>query len=223
MLAERFSGRGQASGPGLTGPVTGPRKRFSRPCACSGGELTDLLRACLPVLQVPEEQAVALRPRPPPLWTASDATCRIARFLPGLTEPAPLAPFLPEDRQRCSEADAALRVAVASTLVAGLELGFRHLISAFCRRRYRCVSGLWKVPARTERSDQDFRMTETQTASGADFTASERAYIRSELDMIFSTLPTVADGFQLKTWRGGCRTAASRRSPPWPRGCWSEG
>jgi hypothetical protein len=57
--------------------------------------VTDLLRACLPVLQVPEEQAVALRPRPPPLWTASDETCRIARFLPGLTEPAPLAPFLP--------------------------------------------------------------------------------------------------------------------------------
>jgi hypothetical protein len=60
-----------------------------------GGELTDLLRACLPVLHVPEEQAVVLRPRPPPLWTASDAIRQIARLLPGLTEPAPLAAFLP--------------------------------------------------------------------------------------------------------------------------------
>jgi hypothetical protein len=31
----------------------------------------------------------------------------------------------------------------------------------------------------------------------------KREYIRRELDMFFSTLPTVAEGFQLKTWRGG--------------------
>jgi hypothetical protein len=35
----------------------------------------------------------------------------------------------------------------------------------------------------------------------ATFTASERMYIRRELDQFFSTLPTVAEGFQLKTWR----------------------
>ena len=56
-------------------------------------------------------------------------------------------------------------------------------------------------------------MTETQTATGADFTASERAYVRSELDMIFSTLPTVADGFQLKTWRGGPDRGKPKISP----------
>ena len=56
-------------------------------------------------------------------------------------------------------------------------------------------------------------MTETQTGSGADFSASERAYIRSELDMIFSTLPTVADGFQLKTWRGGPDRGKPKISP----------
>ena len=56
-------------------------------------------------------------------------------------------------------------------------------------------------------------MTEAQTASGADFTASERVYIRSELDMIFSTLPTVADGFQLKTWRGGPDRGKPKISP----------
>jgi len=36
-----------------------------------------------------------------------------------------------------------------------------------------------------------------------EFTSGERSYIRGELDMFFSTLPAVADGFQLKTWRGG--------------------
>ena len=35
------------------------------------------------------------------------------------------------------------------------------------------------------------------------FSPSERDFIRRELDMFFSTLPTVAEGFQLKTWRGG--------------------
>jgi len=33
-----------------------------------GGDLTDLLRACLPALLVAEAAAVALQPRPPPLW-----------------------------------------------------------------------------------------------------------------------------------------------------------
>jgi hypothetical protein len=43
-----------------------------------------------------------------------------------------------------------------------------------------------------------FERTET-----ADFTPIERTYIRSQLDRFFSTLPTVAEGFQLKVWRGG--------------------
>ncbi len=40
-------------------------------------------------------------------------------------------------------------------------------------------------------------------APPAPFTPSEREYIRRELDMFFSTLPSVADGFLLRTWRGG--------------------
>jgi hypothetical protein len=46
-------------------------------------------------------------------------------------------------------------------------------------------------------------MSKPQTAMIAGFTSRERDYIRRELDQFFSTLPTVADGFQLKTWRGG--------------------
>jgi len=41
--------------------------------------------------------------------------------------------------------------------------------------------------------------------NSAIFTASERDYIRRELDVFFSTLPAVADGFQLRRWRGGAR------------------
>ena len=39
----------------------------------------------------------------------------------------------------------------------------------------------------------------------APFTPAERDYIRRELDIFFSTLPSVAEGFYLKTWRGGPR------------------
>ncbi len=40
-------------------------------------------------------------------------------------------------------------------------------------------------------------------ANTAAFTPGERDYVRRELDQFFSTLPSVADGFQLRTWRGG--------------------
>ena len=53
----------------------------------------------------------------------------------------------------------------------------------------------------------------TKQASIAGFSASERNYIRRELDMFFSTLPTVAEGFQLKIWRGGPQ-AGGPKIPP---------
>ncbi len=62
-------------------------------------------------------------------------------------------------------------------------------------------------------------MPETKPpASPALFTPTERDYIRHELDMFFSTLPSVADGFQLRTWRGGPQAG----QPKVPRqACWS--
>jgi len=47
------------------------------------------------------------------------------------------------------------------------------------------------------------RMTALTTSTPDALTPGERDYIRRELDMFFSTLPSVAEGFQLKTWRGG--------------------
>src|SRR5271154_664950 len=43
--------------------------------------------------------------------------------------------------------------------------------------------------------------------------AKERDYIRHELDMFFSTLPTVAEGFMLRTWRGGPKAGQAKVSP----------
>ena len=45
------------------------------------------------------------------------------------------------------------------------------------------------------------------------FSAKERDYIRRELDMFFSTFPTVAEGFQLKTWRAGPQAGQPKLSP----------
>jgi segregation and condensation protein A len=86
------------------------------------GELTELLRACLPVLQVPQHQAAALRPRPPPLWTAGDAMGQFGRLLPELADDSPLAAFLPTIPRDAPARALRCRVAVATTLLAGLEL-----------------------------------------------------------------------------------------------------
>jgi segregation and condensation protein A len=85
------------------------------------GDLTELLRACLHVLRVPEDQAVALRPRPPPLWTASDAIAHLSQLLAVLPDGSPLAAFLPAIPVDAPEHDLRCRAAVSSTLIAGLE------------------------------------------------------------------------------------------------------
>jgi hypothetical protein len=45
------------------------------------------------------------------------------------------------------------------------------------------------------------------------FNAQEREYIRRELDLFFGILPSVADGFQLRTWRSG-PLAGQPKLPP---------
>jgi 2-hydroxychromene-2-carboxylate isomerase len=56
-------------------------------------------------------------------------------------------------------------------------------------------------------------MSTRQGQTIAGFTPRERDYIRHELDRFFSTYPTVADGFQLKTWRGGPDAGKPKVSP----------
>jgi hypothetical protein len=56
-------------------------------------------------------------------------------------------------------------------------------------------------------------MSQIETAPAAGFTPGERAYIRNELDMVFSTLPSLAEGFFLRTWRGGPDAGKPKLSP----------
>jgi hypothetical protein len=56
-------------------------------------------------------------------------------------------------------------------------------------------------------------MSLSEDAVTTDLAPIERAYIRTQLDRFFSTYPTVAEGFQLKVWRGGPQ-AKEPKLPP---------
>jgi len=85
------------------------------------GDITELLRACLIALRVPD-QADAYCPRPPPLWQVSDAIARLRQLLGELPDGSPLTAFLPNIGSAGTARALRRRVAVSSTLVAGLEL-----------------------------------------------------------------------------------------------------
>ena len=57
-------------------------------------------------------------------------------------------------------------------------------------------------------------MTTSDRPSASAFTSGERDYIRRELDQFFSTFPAVAEGFQLRTWRGGPQKGQPKMPPP---------
>jgi segregation and condensation protein A len=57
-------------------------------------DVTELLRACLTLLQVPVRERV-WRPRPPLLWRAPEALARLRALLPGLPAGAALEQLLP--------------------------------------------------------------------------------------------------------------------------------
>jgi hypothetical protein len=65
-------------------------------------------------------------------------------------------------------------------------------------------------------------MTKPQNAPAAGFSTAEREYIRRELDVFFSTHPSVAEGFQLKVWRGGPQ-AGQPKIPPTAKGLLERG
>ena len=81
------------------------------------GDITELLRACLVALHVPE-QADADRRRPPPLWQVNNAIARMRQLLGALPDGSLLTAFLPEVAK--SGSAVRRRAAVSSTLVASL-------------------------------------------------------------------------------------------------------
>jgi segregation and condensation protein A len=99
------------------------------PHAGRGGDLTDLLRACLVALRVPPGQAADIHPRPPRLWAASDAIRLMRQRLAGRAGAAPLSDFLPPLADTAPHRALRHRAALASTLVAGLELAREELLT----------------------------------------------------------------------------------------------
>ena len=107
---------------GLPDGAAAPAGSAGDPPPADGGDLADLLRACLVALRLPPHTE-AFQLRRLPFWSISDAAARITRLLDGLLGNAELAAFLP----RVVEADPSCRnlhcrAALAATFVAGLEL-----------------------------------------------------------------------------------------------------
>ena len=102
------------------------------------------------------------------------------------------------------------------------ELGRRALIAARGQANFSHLAPVVRTsPARPERASDGGAgramiapMTTSDGPSGADLTPAEREYIRRELDQFFSTLPSVAEGFQLRTWRGGPQKGQPKLPPP---------
>ena len=85
------------------------------------GDITDLFRACLVALRVPE-QADAYQLRFLKLWRVPDAIGRITRMLGEQPKGGALSSFLPALRAEAEDKELRCRAAVASTFLAGLEL-----------------------------------------------------------------------------------------------------
>jgi len=112
-------GRPEAGVPGLAqraGEVTGPAEAVA-------GDITALLRACLVALRVPAE-ADAWQPARPALWRMADAVARIGKVLDAAADGkgAELRVFLPRIGPATSERELRCKAAVASTLLAAMEL-----------------------------------------------------------------------------------------------------
>ena len=89
--------------------------------ALPAADLTALLRACLTLLELPARERV-WRPNPPPLWRVPDALGHMRRMLAAMPAGAALEEFLPNGEGQGAAARLQRRAALASTLVAGLEL-----------------------------------------------------------------------------------------------------
>ena len=107
--------------PQLGREVFGPGRLKGRETS-RGADIADLLRACLSLLRVLEDVAAVYRPRPPPFWRVSQAIARIEAMLDEQPAGAAFNAFVPAVAVEHPDRLARCRAAVASTLVAGLEL-----------------------------------------------------------------------------------------------------
>ncbi len=97
------------------------RGRRETPAGQRGGDVTDLLRACLALLRVPAA-AEAYQLRVLPFWRVPDAMARIREVMEGREGEVAMAALLPAIAADAVGRERRCRAAVASTLVASLEL-----------------------------------------------------------------------------------------------------
>lgn len=86
-------------------------------------DLAGLFQACLDVLQRPDRRAPNVYvPRRPDLWTPAQARRRLQTMLEGLPEGGDLLAFLPPFSESVTSPALRIRGAIASTLIAALEM-----------------------------------------------------------------------------------------------------
>ena len=107
--------------PQLGRDVFGRGSDDGTPRAEQAGDITDLFRACLTALRVPD-QLRADRPRQVTLWRVPDAIAQITRLMKALPDGGPLERFLPAIDEAGPDRDLRCRAAVAATMMGGLEL-----------------------------------------------------------------------------------------------------
>ncbi len=112
-------GHDTEDGPTQDAAAAAVHTRDSEPV--EGGDITDLLRACLVALHLPPH-AEADPPRRQPFWSISDAAHRIIQLLETGPEGAALDTFLAEIAEAGANRALHVRAAVAATLAAALEL-----------------------------------------------------------------------------------------------------
>ena len=97
------------------------RGRRETPARQRGGDVTDLLRACLALLRLPAA-AEAYQLRVLPFWRVPDAMARIRKVMEEREGEVAMAALLPAIAGNAVGRERRCRAAVASTLVASLEL-----------------------------------------------------------------------------------------------------
>jgi segregation and condensation protein A len=112
-------GHDTEDGPTQDAAAAAVHTRDSEPV--EGGDITDLLRACLVALRLPPH-AEADPPRRQPFWSISDAAHRITQLLETGPDGAELGVFLPKIAEAGADHALHARAAVAATLAAALEL-----------------------------------------------------------------------------------------------------